>query len=122
MSEQKKELVHLTVIITTSHVKDTGEEFRKASVKGQYVNTAALNHDKPIDNTVRYTIRGVDKILKEHKRDGKYRLYFPMGSAWVDERPDKIDKHIIRIKDIEVVEWRGELKQDREAKQEDGEE
>lgn len=122
MSEQKKELVHLTVIITTSHVKETGEEFRKASVKGQYVNTAALNHDKPIDNTVRYTIRGVDKILKEHKRDGKYRLYFPMGSAWVDERPDKIDKHIIRIKDIEVVEWRGELKQDREAKQEDGEE
>ena len=109
MSEK---LVHLTIIISTGLVKATGESFRKASVKGAFLNTEAVNHDAPIDREARYTIRGseIDKIIKDHKRDGKYRLYFKAGDCWIDERPDKIEKHIIRVKNVETVEWRGEVR------------
>lgn len=108
MSNEKK-LTFITVIIKTDHKKDTNEEFRKASVKGQFLNTAAVNHINPIDGSAYYNVRGLDAILKEHKKDGKYRLYFEQGNCWVDERPDRLDKHIIRIKKVELVEWRGEF-------------
>lgn len=105
----EKKLTFITVIIKTGKNTKTGEEFRKASVKGQFLNTAAVNHVKPIDSAAYYTVRGIDAILKEHKKDGKYRLYFEQGNCWVDERPDRLDKHIIRIKKVEIVEWRGEF-------------
>lgn len=108
MSEEKK-IQYLTVIWTTGTVKATGETFRKATVKGAYINTAGVNHGLMIDNEARYSVRGVDKELSEYKRDGKYRIYFNEGDCWIDERPDRLDKHIIRVKNPIRIEWRGEL-------------
>lgn len=104
-----EKLVYITVIYRTGTNQSTGETFRKATVKGRFLNTEAVNHTLPIDHEARYVVRGADNLLKDHKRDGKYRLYFEPGSCWIDERPDKIESHIIRVKDVKIVEWRGAL-------------
>lgn len=112
MQNEKSEtrnITFLTVIYRTGVNKTTGETFRKATVKGAFINTAAVNHNVIIDNEARYVVRGADKELADHKRDGKYRLYFHEGDCWIDERPDKIDKHIIRVRGVIKIEWRGEL-------------
>ena len=79
-------------IIVRSYEKKAGGTFTKLSIGGKFIN------DVLADEGAQYQVKFTSKsAVKEPTQDGIYEVAFNDGEAWIDNRPDQLEKHIFRI-------------------------
>ena len=79
-------------IIVRSYQKKAGGSFTKLSVGGKFIN------DVLADESAQYQVKFTQaSAVKEPSQEGVYEVAFNDGEAWIDTRPEMIEKHIYRI-------------------------
>lgn len=89
---KEKELHHIDGYLRKFKSKD-GRTFASFSIKGAYI-PVAVQHDMPFEEDEYYSVRAVNYALPDY--EGKFRIYFYAGDAWLDNREP--EKRIIRIR------------------------
>lgn len=79
------------VIVRNYQTKD-GRNFTKVSIGGKFID------DVLADESASYQVKFTQaSAVKEPSEEGIYEVAFNDGEAWIDTRPEMVDKHIYRI-------------------------
>lgn len=79
-------------IIVRAYQKKDGGTFTKLSIGGKFINDVLADESK--NYQVKFTSKS---LVKEPVVEGLYEVAFNDGEAWIDTRPDQVDKFIYRI-------------------------
>ena len=79
-------------IIVRTYEKKTGGTFTKLSIGGKFINDVLAEEDQTYQ--VKFTSKSA---VKEPTQEGIYEVAFNDGEAWIDSRPEQVEKHIYRI-------------------------
>lgn len=83
--------------IVKKYDKKTGGTFAKAQIKGKFVPLATA------EDEVYYNVKFVSKNVALPTEEGIYEVSYAENDLWIDNRPEMIEKHILRIKPYKCV-------------------
>ena len=79
-------------IIVRKYEKKAGGTFTKLSIGGKFIN------DVLADESAQYQVKFTSKsAVKEPSEEGIYEVAYNDNEAWIDTRPEMVEKNIFRI-------------------------
>ena len=77
--------------------KKAGGTFSKAEIKGQFLPLATAQDE------VYYQVKFVSKTVEMPTENGIYEVSYQEGDLWIDNRPEYVNKHILRVRPYKCV-------------------
>lgn len=77
--------------------KKAGGKFSKAEVKGKFLPLATA------EDEVYYTVKFAGKTCELPTAEGIYEVSYNEGELWIDNRPEYVEKHILRVRPYKCV-------------------
>ena len=79
-------------VIVRNYQKKAGGTFSKISIGGKFIP------DVLADELAQYQVKFTSKsAVKEPTEEGIYEVAYNEGEAWIDTRPEMVEKHVYRI-------------------------